>query len=142
MSADMQGKGFAKTIFSNSLDLYDHLGLSKIGVSASLAGGGYAWARFGFVPDRSSWSSLASNVAWNAQRSRELTPDIKAQVDVISKIQDPRAIWLLAGLKDAKGESVGAKLLRGTDWHGTLDLNNREQYAVVRDYSGRRSAKQ
>ena len=142
MSESMQGQGLAKTIFSNSLDLYDHLGLDKIGVSASLAGGGYAWARFGFVPDPGSWSSLASNVNFNARADRSLTPDIKAQVNLISKISDPRAIWLLAGLKDAKGESVGAKLLRGTDWHGTLKLSDPEQYAVVRDYSGRqRNAK-
>lgn len=137
MNESMQGHGLAKTIFGNSIDIYDHLGLEKIGVSASLSGGGYAWARFGFVPDAMSWRSVADNATRRAERDPTLTPDIKAQIKLISKIQDPKAIWLLAGLKDSKGESVGAKFLRGEDWRGTLNLTDPEQYAVVRDYAGR-----
>jgi len=138
MDDSLQGHGLAKQMFTNLFDVYDHLGMKTVGVSASLSNGGYAWARFGFIPNSSDWSSVANNALHRAERDSDLTPDIKAQVRLIAGMTNPKAIWLLAGLKDANGKSVGAKLLRGQDWHGKIDLNNPEQYAVVRDYSGRK----
>lgn len=140
MDENLQGHGLGKQMFTNLFDVYDHLGMKTVGVSASLSNGGYAWARFGFIPNASDWSSVSNNALHRAERDSSLTPDIKAQVRLIAGITNPKAIWLLAGLKDANGKSVGATLLRGQDWHGKIDLDNPEQYAVVRDYSGRKKA--
>ena len=137
LDSGIQGQGYAKHFFANSLDLYDHLGIKSIHVGAGLSGGGDTWARFGFVPTESSWRYLRNSVAQKAEASRDLTPDLKAQVKIITSMNDPRAIWVVAALRNDKGDRVGKNLLRGTGWDGNLDLQNREQYDITRNYSGR-----
>ncbi|MBA2666118.1 MAG: hypothetical protein H0U69_03665 [Trueperaceae bacterium] len=44
-------RGVARAVFSGFWDIYDHMGIARVGVSASLSRGGYVWARFGFLPD-------------------------------------------------------------------------------------------
>ena len=44
-----QGKGLIKPIFQESLQQYVNMGVRKIRVHAGFAGGGYSWARHGFV---------------------------------------------------------------------------------------------
>jgi hypothetical protein len=44
-----QGKGLIKLIFQESLQQYVNMGVRKIRVHARFAGGGYTWARHGFV---------------------------------------------------------------------------------------------
>lgn len=131
-----QGHGWGKVIFSNQLDLYDHLGMKKVDVHAGLSGGGYAWARFGFVPDQVSWDHLRNNA--RSRLDNITAADTKAQARFILSIQDPKAIWVLASLKDRNNESVGKQLLRGQKWSGSLNLNDRERYQVSRAYSGSR----
>jgi hypothetical protein len=44
-----QGKGLAKKILQASMEQYVNMALDKILVYAALEGGGYVWAKFGFV---------------------------------------------------------------------------------------------
>lgn len=124
--------GVGKTLFNNMLDLYDHLGIEKVKVSAGLSVGGYAWARFGFSPNRDDWQVLRYRVK---ERAESMSPDIKAQVNLISKLDDPKAVWLLAALKDSKGRNVGKDMLLGSSWDGSLDLRDKEAYGVTRYYA-------
>ena len=49
VSLPYQGKGLIKPIFQESLQQYVNLGVRKVRVHAGFAGGGYTWARHGFV---------------------------------------------------------------------------------------------
>lgn len=46
----LQGTGINKKIFKDSLDLYKAKNVSKITLQANVDVGGYAWFRYGFVP--------------------------------------------------------------------------------------------
>ncbi|HVU54152.1 MAG TPA: hypothetical protein VHD83_03815 [Puia sp.] len=46
-----QNKGLIKPVFQASLQQYVNMGVRKIKVHAGLGGGGYAWARHGFVAE-------------------------------------------------------------------------------------------
>jgi hypothetical protein len=49
-----QGKGLVKPILQESLQQYININASKIIVHAGLSGGGYVWAKYGFVATRES----------------------------------------------------------------------------------------
>ena len=47
----LQGTSINKDIFSDALDLYKAKGVDKIRLAANVDVGGYAWFRYGFVPE-------------------------------------------------------------------------------------------
>lgn len=129
-----EGKDFAKQLFANSVDMYDHLGVEKIDVHANLSVGGYAWARYGFVPSQSSWDNVRDEIKESLYNNSNYSADVKAQIRLIANIEDPKAIWLMAALKDKDNKSVGWSLLSDTDWDGHLNLSDRENYSVMKAY--------
>lgn len=134
VNADYQGKDVGKQVFGNQLDLYDHLGIKKVSVSAGLSVGGYAWARYGFVPSQSSWDRIRESAKTQAYR---FPADVAARIRVVADNPDPRSVWVLAAMKDKgleSGHTVGQSLLLGKHWDGTIDLTNKEQYENTKAY--------
>lgn len=56
------GTGTAKKLLSSQVALYEKLGLSAVKVHANINVGGYAWAKYGFVPSQHEWDSLRSTL--------------------------------------------------------------------------------
>jgi hypothetical protein len=137
LSESMQGTGIGKTVFKNQMDLYDHLGINRINVHANMSVGGYAWARFGFVPTQNSWDNTKEYVA-RSRISEIKDAGLKARIKTVLGIQNPKGIWVLAAMTDKMGDStVGKEMLKGTSWDGSINLKDEEQYNVVRSYVGR-----
>jgi len=125
-----QGKGLIKPIFQASLQQYVNMGIHKIVVHAGLGGGGYTWARHGFVAiDKTDVMIILENAR------KKLSPNEMLPVEhIFSKYyQDhpegsefPMIAWAhLPGMKE---------VLRGADWHGELDLHNPEQFRNFSNY--------
>ena len=57
-----RGAGVGKTLLKSNVEMYQKLGLDKVTVSANIDVGGYAWAKYGYVPTADSWSSLSSTI--------------------------------------------------------------------------------
>jgi hypothetical protein len=55
---DFQGKDVGKALSKQFLSLYDHMGVGMIDIHANINVGGYAWARYGFIPEDYSWPEL------------------------------------------------------------------------------------
>jgi hypothetical protein len=127
---DLQGKGFAKQFMRNSLDFYDHLGLKKMEVGANIDVGGYAWARYGFVPTKKSWNELRNGPYAGLRRNtkRVYGENVPANVKTLLASEDPKTIRKIAALPEGK------ELLKGTSWHGEFDLNDKAAYKVLRMY--------
>jgi hypothetical protein len=125
-----QGKGLIKSIFQASLQQYVNTGVRKILVYAGLGGGGYTWAQYGFV----AIDKTEVEVILRDARNRLLANEIPPVERIFSKYyQDhaqgtdfPMIAWSrLSGMK---------AILRGSDWHGELDLHNPEQFRNFSDY--------
>lgn len=55
---DKQGGGIGKKLLAANVEMYQKLGLEKVDVHANIDVGGYAWARYGYVPTQRSWDEL------------------------------------------------------------------------------------
>jgi len=53
-----QGHGVGKQLLAGNMDVYRKLGMKRVDVRANIDVGGYAWARYGYVPTQSSWNEL------------------------------------------------------------------------------------
>lgn len=47
-----------KKILAGNIETYEQLGIEKVEVSANIDVGGYAWAKYGYVPTQASWDSM------------------------------------------------------------------------------------
>ena len=53
-----QDSDYGKRVLSGNVATYERLGITEVGVTANIDVGGYAWAKYGYVPTQSSWNSL------------------------------------------------------------------------------------
>lgn len=125
-----QKRGLVKTIFQTSLQEYINMGAKKINVHAGFSGGGHVWARHGFV---AIYPAEVKTILDASQKG--LKP---AEFGSIKRIFDkyytdnpggksfPMVLWAkIDFMKD---------ILRGSDWHGEIDLKNKEQFTNFMQY--------
>lgn len=55
-------KNIGKAVLAGNIEQYKKMGIEKVRVHANIDVGGYAWAKYGYVPDRSSWSDLSAEI--------------------------------------------------------------------------------
>lgn len=105
------------------------MGLSSITMSTGLEVGGFAWAKYGFVPTLTSWNALTKTLKAKLAEGTVIAGVPEETVSVIHKIvasNEPSNIFVLSDLvaKNSSGVPVGRALLSGTEWEGSLVLNN------------------
>src|SRR4051812_22845608 len=62
MSRGERGGGAGKKLLAANVAMYQQMGLDKVSVSANIDVGGYAWAKYGYVPTRESWNRLSAEI--------------------------------------------------------------------------------
>ncbi len=130
VSLPYQGKGLIKPIFQESLQQYVNLGVRKVRVHAGFAGGGYTWARHGFVATDQKEVETILKDADNKLTVNEMSPVRRIYDKYYSEhptgMDFPMVLWArLPGMKE---------VLRGSDWRGELDLRNPEQFSNFSNY--------
>lgn len=58
LNSGAQGKGEGKTLLAANVEMYQELGLDEVKVHANIDVGGYAWAKYGYVPTEDEWDTL------------------------------------------------------------------------------------
>jgi hypothetical protein len=149
---ELQGKNFAKELFSALLDEYKAMGLREITVTANIDVGGYAWAQYGFEAlDKTdvlqAFGKLKRKVdgaggkyVFTDNKGGKTTINAKE----IARIQEiisahyekyPDAPFPMNQLSRRKS---GKALLLGTYWSGVLDLTKKRKLRIFEDYLKKR----
>ena len=128
-----RNNGLIKAVFQESLQQYVNVNAKKIILHAGLSGGGYIWAKYGFVAtDRLEVNEVLNLAKFNLSKS---------DFNVVKRIYD------FYYTKNPNGQSFPMDLwasldfmkpvLMGSDWHGELDLKNKEQFRNFKNYVSR-----
>lgn len=127
---DKRGNGLIKPVFQESLQQYLNIKAKRIKVHAALSGGGYTWAKHGFVAIEKSEIDLILNKAQTTLIGNELTIVKKIYDSYYTKNPNGKSfpIELWAALDFMK------PILMGSNWHGEIDLENKEQFHNFKDY--------
>lgn len=140
MPQSAQSAGLGKQLLQNWLALYDHMGVQRIELHANLSVGGYAWARFGFLPTSEDWPLVKSHIR-SALGSLDtgLPANVRGEVMELLKSKDPATIRQVAALdyRVTKGEKelrLGQALLLDSDWMGELSLTDPVDYNYLSRY--------
>ena len=67
------GQGIGKKMLAGNVEVYQNLGLSKVEVYANIDKGGYAWAKYGYVPSSGDWSDLGLKLERKIERMTDRT---------------------------------------------------------------------
>jgi hypothetical protein len=68
LNGSEQQAGIGKTLLAANVAMYQKMGLDQVGVHADINVGGYAWAKYGYVPTRSSWRDLSGEIEGKIER--------------------------------------------------------------------------
>lgn len=155
LSGDIQGAGIAKQVIGRQMGLYERMGVKEITVHAALDRGGYAWAKYGFIPENvGEWRRLKGRLQELLDEMNEAVVDpevtgttwakVKESVEKILESDNPEAIWEIADMRiptthlDNKDKpmSLGKVLLSGESWHGKLKLNSARQMKRFKAFTG------
>ena len=125
--------GLIKPVFQESLQQYINMNAKRILVHAGLSGGGYAWAKYGFAALNKTEVDLILNKAKLGLNQHDFSVVEKIYSIYYSRkpggTSFPMDLW--ASLEFMK------PILMGSDWHGELDLKNKEQFRNFKNYVSR-----
>jgi hypothetical protein len=144
VASNLQDKGIGKTILANQLKLWDHLGVEELSLNANIDVGGYAWARYGYVPSISDWEDIQDRTK-RTMKNVIMSAGTREKLDkILDHSADPWQISELAGLKEKVEDpsfggqkEIGKIALLHSSWDGTLDLTSKGAYSDFRRYMGR-----
>jgi hypothetical protein len=122
--------GHGKTMLKIGLQQYLNIGVDVIKVHAALEDGGFVWAKAHFTGVKKSEMSLIL-----------ATAKISLQPDEFKKVKDVFDNYY-TGEPNGKAFPINKwsnmpemeKILRGSSWHGEINLNNQELLANFSDY--------
>jgi GNAT superfamily N-acetyltransferase len=133
LEPEAQGMGVAKDLLANAIALYDRAGIQQVELTAALSVGGYAWAKYGFMPrSEREARALYNKVRERLQRLEEVPPTARKIVMALTERDDPKSIWALSDLdgvtvqQGSRQLPLGKALLLGTVWQGVLRLDDPE----------------
>lgn len=125
LEAGDTGKGLAKRVLAKQVRLYQELGVKEVRVHANIDVGGYAWAKYGFKPNKNSWDFIRNHV------QRKHLGEMGTET-ALAAGKDSRAIWAISDLPDG----LGKRILLESDWEGALDLMDPEAMRRFNAYVG------
>lgn len=133
INKDAQGQGIAKKMLANKVKAYDRLGVDVVTMEANIDVGGYAWARYGFVPSTTSWNGMKTKLTAKLESKKfsGLDDATKSKLGAALNSNDRRAIWQIAD-----DRVVGKKLLLKSKWNGQLWLKDKTSMDRFNSYVG------
>lgn len=152
---DRQGSDEGKRILASAVDLYNDLGIKKVGL-VTAAVGGYAWPKYGFKPTEKTWvqpDGLRDQARINLANTSFSDPDSPLTKAVAGAARDlvkpgqinPENAWAISDLETpvrrggTSGQvSLGKSMLLETGWGGELDLKDASSMERFHDYIKRR----
>lgn len=125
-----RGRGIAKKLFQVSVKEYVNMGAKRICVHASLQDGGYVWARNFFTATEKAEVMAILKHAETKLAVQQFTAVKRIYDNYYDKEPSGNAFPIVkwAALPFMK------EILRGSDWHGVLDLTNAEQFGNFISY--------
>lgn len=126
LNLSAQGQNVAKEQLARQIPLYQKMGLDAVTLHANIDVGGYAWAKYGFTPATTEWKSLVPEIGERLFEAQpHLHPDTYKAANQLLASENPKTLWDIADLTEkVDGQPLGKYLLKGTDWHGKLDLRD------------------
>lgn len=121
--ADIQGGGYGKKLLAAQMAQYQRMGLTKVDLFANINVGGYAWAKYGFVPEKSGYFILQNYMTRcleGAAKSMDIAPEIYDKLQVLINDKDPKTVWAISD------SPLGKTLLKDSAWNGELRLGDKE----------------
>lgn len=147
LNTSAQGQGIAKDLLANSMRLYDMAGIGSIHLTAGLDVGGYAWAKYGFLPPAGrATRDLFSRIGGRLANLDGVSETSRKVVQRLLQSEEPKALWTISDLDGVTAERQGQRLplgkalLLGTHWKGVMHLDDPLARARFNNYISKSTA--
>ena len=142
LEADAQGKNAAKAFLRDSVTAYRHAGVGRVELLANIDVGGYAWLKYGFKPNVVTSEGFGDGLhdAVDALHSSSaIDGTTKMHLDRLIRAEDFTTLSDFNRVveHDGRSMSISKHLLLGSEWFGSLDLNDAQQMSRFESYVGK-----
>jgi hypothetical protein len=132
LPASARGQKTGKNVLGVCFEQYQQIGISKIMVHAALQDGGYVWARAGFKATIQKEMEIILEVA-----ERQLPTDEYNIAKSWYEDHYNNFPGTPFNISDWSGLPFMEPILRGSDWHGEIDLTNPAELRNFKKYVSR-----
>lgn len=122
------GGGIAKKMLAANVAMFKKLGIKKVLTTTDKVGG-YAWARYGYVPTSMLEFRQATGIYDKIDKIED--EEDRQWMTRVFEAADPHVIWIMADSK-----KYGKKLLLNEMWEGVLDFNDEKSMKRFNAYVG------
>lgn len=125
-----------KKVLAGNVEMYKQLGIENVGVTANIDVGGYAWAKYGYVPTQAAWDRLRGTLEsklTGAERSSRPTSSNTIEADdwnmLSSDVQsDVRDHWM----RDSREEFISSE---EQNWRESGQAKDDAKYELAFNYN-------
>lgn len=126
---NVQGKGYAREVFKSLYEQYKNAGIENIELTANMAIGGYAWAKYGFKAKADRYDDLLS---WGKFLKEDKMLSKTEFIDFENWISSYKNQDI--PMRELVDKKYGRKLLLGSTWKGFIDLTDEKQREIFEKY--------
>lgn len=99
MHTNTNGNGLGRKLMRNEIEFFSVCGVRHFNIQAGSTAGGYAWARFGFLPKETP-ESFIEKARYRYERIQPLlTQEERQTVEDVLEFKNPQDMWRLADMK-------------------------------------------
>ena len=122
---ELQGKGLSKKLFAAMFEQYENAGIKRVYIHANMTVGGICWGKYGFMAEKSS----IINVIEDRFAKKSITEaEYKIAKGYVERFEE------YVPMQDLAYSDFGERLLKGSSWHGIIDLDNAAQVEYLHNY--------
>lgn len=134
---EYQGHGIAKAVLRNSVGVYKEHGVTRVYTFANIDVGGYAWAKYGFLPTDKEFADDVRVMIDDRFHAGEMDRETAQRLTNLTKRASYKDTWLW-DVADAqvRGKAVGKLALKDTNWNAYLKMNDERQLYRLLKYVG------
>jgi len=137
----MQAHDLGKKVLGQQIEAYQQLGLKAVELVANANIGGYAWAKYGFIPNKNDWNYIRGTALEVLESDFGVKEKEAPEVFAALKSDNPKGIWVVADstfpIKEWDNLPLGKTVLVDTKWEGRLNLKHKESMERFHRYVGK-----
>lgn len=134
MHTNTNGAGLGRKLMRNEIEFFAACGIQHFNIQAGSSAGGYAWARFGFLP-----KGTPENFIDKARNRYEriqplLTTEEQQTVEDILEFKNPQDMWRLADMKTDLAPRLRDIFRKAAAGNATAANQKDRMFSVIKQY--------
>lgn len=128
------GQGLGRKLMRNEIEFFAACGIQQFNIQAGSSAGGYAWARFGFLP-LGNQQQFTDKVRYRLDKIQALLTDQETQeIEDALRFRTPQDMWRLADMKTDLAPRLKEVFRKASSGNNDAARQKDRMFAIIKQY--------